>query len=429
MIHHVTRSRGWRWFLAVFFILPAVLIMASGSAAAQISLRVAAVVNDGIITAFDLEQRVRLAAVAGGRALDLEALRQLTPQVLRRMIDERLQIQAAEEADYSVPDEDIDQQLAGIAERNGQSIEEFSTYLETQGATFEALRAQVEAQLLWRTYVVRRLRRTIQVGDEEIDEELAAIAVARTRPQRRLNLIYLSGDEEGGKQAIDNIYEQLLAGSDFESLARAFSQDISSRNGGSLGWVREGTFEEETEDVLRNLQVGDISPPVSSLAGHYIFQILEIRMPDVDRVLFDILQVAFPQEVAASTSDLIDLVDRIRPDGQSPEQVCEQVQTAAEEQRDQGVSMQVAALDQISSSDLRADLQEIIVPMELGDISAPQAMGDQWVIFAICERVEEETPLPERDAIENRIRGEKLQLLERRTLRDLRRSAFIDVRL
>ena len=413
----------------MFFILSAVLIMARGSAVAQISLRVAAVVNEDIITAFDLEQRVRLAAVAGGRALDLEALRQLTPQVLRRMIDERLQIQAAEEADYSVPDEDIDQQLAGIAERNGQSIEEFSTYLETQGATFEALRAQVEAQLLWRTYVVRRLRRTIQVGDEEIDEELAAIADARTRPQRRLNLIYLSGDEEGGKQAIDNIYEQLLAGGDFESLARAFSQDTSSRNGGSLGWVSEGTFEEETEDVLRSLQVGDISPPVSSLAGHYIFQILEVRVPDVARILFDILQVAFPQEVAASTSDLIDLVNRIRPDGQSPEQVCEQVQTAAEEQRDQGVPMQVAVLDQIASSDLRADLQEIIVPMALGDISPPQAMGDQWVVFAICERAEEEIPLPERDAIENRIRGEKLQLLERRTLRDLRRSAFIDVRL
>ena len=413
----------------MFFILPAVLMMARGSAVAQISLRVAAVVNEDIITAFDLEQRVRLAAVAGGRALDLEALRQLTPQVLRRMIDERLQIQAAEEADYSVPDEDIDQQLAGIAERNGQSVEEFSTYLETQGATFEALRAQVEAQLLWRTYVVRRLRRTIQVGDEEIDEELAAIADARTRPQRRLNLIYLSGDEEGGKQAIDNIYEQLLAGGDFESLARAFSQDTSSRNGGSLGWVSEGTFEEETEDVLRSLQVGDISPPVSSLAGHYIFQILEVRTPDVARILFDILQVAFPQEVAASTSDLIDLVNRIRPDGQAPEQVCEQVQTAAEEQRDQGVPMQVAALDQIASSDLRADLQEIIVPMELGDMSAPRAMGDQWVVFAICERAEEEIPLPERDTIENRIRGEKLQLLERRTLRDLRRSAFIDVRL
>ncbi len=429
MIHHVTKSRGWWWFLAVFFILPAVLITASGSAVAQISLRVAAVVNEDIITAFDLEQRVRLAAVAGGRALDLEALRQLTPQVLRRMIDERLQIQAAEEADYSVPDEDIDQQLAGIAERNGQSVEEFSTYLETQGATFEALRAQVEAQLLWRTYVVRRLRRTIQVGDEEIDEELAAIADTRTRPQRRLNLIYLSGDEEGGKQAIDNIYEQLLAGGDFESLARAFSQDTSSRNGGSLGWVSEGTFEEETEEALRSLEVGDISPPVSSLAGHYIFQILEVRTPDVARILFDILQVAFPQEVAASTSDLIDLVNRIRPDGQAPEQVCEQVQTAAEEQRDQGVPMQVAALDQIASSDLRADLQEIIVPMELGDMSAPRAMGDQWVVFAICERAEEEIPLPERDTIENRIRGEKLQLLERRTLRDLRRSAFIDVRL
>ena len=429
MIHPLTRGLVWRRFLAVFCIIAAVLVLASGSVLAQISLRVAAVVNDDIITAFDLEQRVRLAAVAGGRALDLEALRQLTPQVLRRMIDERLQIQAAEGAEYSVPDQDIAQQLAGIAERNGQSVEEFSAYLETQGATFQALRAQIEAQLLWRTYVVRRLRRTVQVGDEEIDEELAAIADARTRPQRQLNLIYLSGDEDGGEQAIGNIYEQLLAGGDFQSLARAFSQDTSSRNGGSLGWVREGTFEEEIEDVLRSLQVGDISPPVSSLAGHYIFQVLDIRTPNIERIFFDILQVAFPQEVASSTSDLIDLVNRIRPDGQPPEQVCAQLQTSAEEQRDQGIPMQVAVLDQIASSDLRADLQEIIVPMGLGDISAPQAMGDQWVIFAVCERAEEEIPLPEREAIENQIRAEKLQLVERRTLRDLRRSAFIDVRL
>ena len=83
---------------------------------------------------------------------------------------------------------------------------------------------------------------------------------------------------------------QIEAGkADFAKLARAHSQDASGPDGGDLGWVSIGMFVPEFEEVMNNLQIGQIADPVVSRFGVHLIQVLERRdAPISERELRDL---------------------------------------------------------------------------------------------------------------------------------------------
>ena len=72
------------------------------------------------------------------------------------------------------------------------------------------------------------------------------------------------------KAQIDSIYQLLLAGANFEELAKAESQDGSARRGGDLGWFGRGRMVQPFEDISFNLADGAISEPFASQFGYHI---------------------------------------------------------------------------------------------------------------------------------------------------------------
>ena len=76
---------------------------------------------------------------------------------------------------------------------------------------------------------------------------------------------------------------------DFAKLARAHSQDASGPDGGDLGWVSNGMFVPEFEEVMNKLQVGQIADPLVSRFGVHLIQVLERReAPISERELRDL---------------------------------------------------------------------------------------------------------------------------------------------
>ena len=82
---------------------------------------------------------------------------------------------------------------------------------------------------------------------------------------------------------------QIEAGkADFAKLAREHSQDASGPDGGDLGWVSPGMFVPEFEEVMNQLQLGQIADPMVSRFGVHLIQVLERReAPISERELRD----------------------------------------------------------------------------------------------------------------------------------------------
>ena len=159
----------------------------SAPAAAQDSLRIAAVVNDEVITGLDLAVRTRMAVLSAQLPDTPEMRNRAARQVLRTMIDERLMLQEATRQNIAVQQSEIDAELTHLAERNGVTVEQFGQYLQQNGVLMEPLTDQLRATIAWAKLVNRQLRPRAVVTEEDVDEVLRQAEENRGQPQRRVS--------------------------------------------------------------------------------------------------------------------------------------------------------------------------------------------------------------------------------------------------
>ncbi|MDF1750996.1 MAG: peptidylprolyl isomerase, partial [Alphaproteobacteria bacterium] len=224
----------------------------------------------------------------------------------------------------------------------------------------------------------------------------------------------------------DRLLNQIRGGADFSALARSFSQSGTASSGGDLGWIAPGQLPDELDSVLRTLSPGMVSAPIRSITGFYLLYVTDTqtigRDPGQAKVdLFQLIQripkenaeTAKPAAIAAlnTAKASINSCDALKAYGQG------QPNTS------------VAAAEDIAISELPAATQKAIDGLQAGQTSNPIDMGSAVVMVTICDRKDAGLTLPSREQVGARLTNERLELLVRRKLRDLRREAFIDIRL
>ncbi len=156
--------------------LAAILILAPGLASAQ-ALRVVARVNDEASTDFELKQRITFAIRSAGMQETPDLQQRLAPQLLRQMIDERLQIQNSKGLGVRPTEAELNQRVAEIERSAGMQRGQFKQYLQSIGVPYEIAAQQIEAGIAWVKIVRRRVRPQVEVSDAEIDDAQSRIRV------------------------------------------------------------------------------------------------------------------------------------------------------------------------------------------------------------------------------------------------------------
>ena len=391
-------------------------------------LRIAAVVNDDIISILDLENRMRLIALSSKLDLNAEARERLLPQVLRTMIDEKLQFQAAMDANIRVSERELDQQLAQIAQQSNLPSSGMAQFLASRGIDIATLKNQIEASLIWRKYAQRRLARGVRIGPDQIEEELDRLNKAAQQPQKHVYEIYLSVDNSDRAGEVEasaqRLLDQIRNGADFSSLAQTFSEGSTARTGGDIGWVSSGQLPEELDNTIQSLAPGDISAPIRTLTGFHLLYVTGERVADADPrdSIVDLVQMTAPVARNGGDQDaLLQALSRETADLNGCEALTEFANS-----RD---GINAADAEGIRIGSLSKEVQEVILPLSAGDVSRPFANRNAVVILGVCTREDAELTLPSRDEVQARLGNQRLNLVIRRKMRDLRRAAFIDIRL
>jgi peptidyl-prolyl cis-trans isomerase SurA len=260
-----------------------------GSARAQQDLfRPAAVVNDDIISVLDLAMRLQLAIIAAGVEDSQDIRKRLTPQVLDSLIDERLQMQEARRLDIAVSDVQVAGALEQIAQQNNMTEGQFLTMLRNRGVIPTTLIDQIRAQIAWQAVVQRRVRPSVVVPPEEVEEVATRLAARRGSIERRVAEIFIpvesNAKENEALADAERLFEELRRGANFAGLARQFSQSGTAILGGDLGWVRDGELDEELNTVLAQMGPGEVSRPVRTLSGFHILLLRDMRKNEVQTI-------------------------------------------------------------------------------------------------------------------------------------------------
>jgi peptidyl-prolyl cis-trans isomerase SurA len=264
--------------------LPAVLLLtalALRPAAAQDTLRIVALVNDDVITAFDLGVRTDLIIASSGVSDTPESRQRLRPQVLRALIDDRLRQQAADKEGVSVPQDRIDERMSQLAQKNNMSLDQFREALKLNNIEPAWLEGQIRTEIAWGLLVNRKFRSGIIITDEDIDAAERRLREDAGKTEYRLAEIFLSVDDPNDtdtvRESAGRLIEQLKKGVDFGEIARQFSQSATASKGGLLGWVAPGDLPPEIASAVQTLQPDTIAGPIRSEGGFHILKLLDQR--------------------------------------------------------------------------------------------------------------------------------------------------------
>lgn len=398
-------------------------------ALAQEEAVVAAVVDDYSITSVDLVQRTNLVLFATSLPRTQQVAQRLQPQVLKTMIDETLQLQAAEANNVKPSQREIDAILGNMERENKLPPGGLADFLASKGVEKSALERQVRASLAWRKLVERKFASQATVGEDEIDDALNRFKESLGKPRNLVSEIFLAVDDttqdEQIKQAALRIMQQLRSGASFDALARAFSQNTAAASGGDLGWLVQGQLDSQIEQYLAEMQPGQLGGPFRTLDGYHIVALRDRRLAggsSPSQVTVDLRQIGIPLSPQATENDIRTVLG-----------VAEQIRTQVKD-CDSLATMPlpggatVGNIGRVRIGDLAAPLQPPLMGLQANQISPPLRGPNGVMLLMVCEREAESANLPGRDQIKERLFREKLDLLARRYLRDLRRAAFLDIR-
>jgi len=393
---------------------------------------VAAVVNDEIVSSYDLMQRMRLLMATSGMQPTQENLPQIEQEALRSLIDEHLQMQElkrvekAQKITIISTDKEVDEQIADIAQGNKMTPDQLKQSLVQQGIGLDTWRAQIRADSSWQSWIQGRYGSRLRIGEDQIKAYQRRLAESAAKPQYQISEVFLDANRVGGMDTAINgagqLITQMQQGAPFAAVARQFSGSATAANGGDVGWVNQGEMPTEVDAALEQLRPGQLSRPIQVKDGVYIIYLRDKRAGSKTAIV-DLKQVAAPlaanateAQVAAATKLLVDLKPKITS--------CEVLETAAGK-----VDGLVAGdLGEAEITDLAPAFQDAANKLDVGQVSDPIRTDAGMHLIAVCGKRQGGANAPNHDQIENRLRGQQLALISKRYLRDLRNQATIEQR-
>lgn len=390
-----------------------------------------AIVNGDLITDTDVDYRLALVLIAnGGRVSDQER-EVLRLQVLRNLIDEMLQIQAARENEVVIPQAEIDQAYTRVARNFRQSEEEFARYLRQNGSSPDSIKQQIRGELAWSRVLRKTVEPFINVGDDEVQAVIRKLEESKGQEEFRVGEIFLSATPESQARVMadaERIVQQVRSGASFVAYARQFSEASTAAVGGDLGWVRSEQLSPALQPVVMGLQRGTISNPVPVPGGVSIVALIEKRQvlaADPSNAILSLKQLTIPLNPDISEAEARKIAATVQA------QTSNMGGCGKAEEVAKAIGAQVVSNDQLRMGDLPPQLQQIVGTLPVGAATPPfGSAGDGLRVLILCGRDDPQATAgaPSFDQVYAQMNDQRVNSAARRYLRDLRRDAVIDYR-
>jgi peptidyl-prolyl cis-trans isomerase SurA len=393
---------------------------------------VAAIVNDEIISTYDLRQRTLLLILTSRVQPTERNLPQLQQQALRSLIEERLQLQEVRTQERKqkfeiVPtNAELDRQIDGLAQDNQLTGEQLRAQLAAGGIDVETLRDQLRAQISWQRWINGRYGSRVRVGRDQVEAQMKRLAAASSQPRYLVGEIFIDSARAGGLAEAQKGAEQLVAqmqqGAPFAAVARQFSSAPTAANGGDAGWISAAEAPREVVAALEQMRPGQLSPPIPAADGVYIIYLRE-KQAGGGASMLSLKQAAvrLPGEPsAAQVADAAKLLEQVRAKTTS----CADIDAAAKSVP----GVMAGDLGEADVNDLAPAFREAAEGLAENQLSGPIRTPVGLHLIQVCGRRAAGTAAPNAQEVENRLYTQQLAMLSKRYLRDLRNSATIETR-
>ena len=424
--------------LACRLALCAVLVAPLPSAAAPLEIdRIVAVVNNAVITEFELGRRVEQALrQIAGQKTPAPPRGLLEKQLLERMITEKVLMQIAEDTNIRIDGLVLDRAVARIAQGNNLSPEAFRKALEADGIDFNAFREQIRAEMTLSRLREREVDNRLVITDAEIDNYLANPSLnANQQDEFKLAHILILTPEGASPEKLaelrakaEKALAELKAGADFGQVSAAYSDAQNALQGGAIGWRPEAQLPSLFSVALADMKPGEVSAVLKSGNGFHLLKLLDKRGKNVQMVV----RQTRARHILIKTNEIVADADARNRLLQLKERV-ENGTGFAELARIHSDDLSAGKggeLGWLNPGDTVPEFERAMDALKPGEVSAPVQSPFGWHLIQVQERRDQDVT-QERKRLEARraIRERKSEEAFEDWVRQQRDRAYVEYRL
>lgn len=400
--------------------------------------RVVAIVDNDVIMQTQLDARVReVQQTIAKRGAEVPPANVLTQQVLDRLILENIQLQMGERSGIRISDEELNQAMATIAQRNGMTLEQFRDALAKDGLSFNDARDQVSREMIISRVRQRRVAERIQVTEQEVKNFLASdLGKMQLSEEFHLANIVIPVQEDASSDALQaaerraqDIYQQARQGADFGQLAIANSASETALDGGDMGWRKAAQLPPPFDAMISAMNVGDVTEPIRTPGGFILLKVLEKRGGEAAAVREEVNVrhiLIKPSEIRTDAEAKV-LAERLYQRIESGEDFAELAKNFSE---DPGSALNGGSLSWIDPNALVPEFREVMNNTASGEVSKPFKSQFGWHVLQVMGRraTDSSEQVREQQAL-NLLRNRKYEEELQTWLRQIRDEAYVEIKL
>ena len=386
--------------------------------------RIAVIVDDGVL----MESQIDFALSEIIKRYDQQnipkpSMEILKEQTIEKLIIDELQLQMAERAGIRISDTELNNTIARIASSNGMTLEQFISYLSTEGESYDVLRENVKKEMTIQRIQRGRVGSMINITDKEFDAFLATDeSLKELEPELQVRQILVKNLDKA-----EEVITKIENGSDFSELAKEFSISSNASKGGIMNWRKISDMPTLYAEALDDLDVGQNSSPLESGAGFHILKVEDkrgdfVKYEDQWLVRHILLMPSEIRTLEETKQELIDIRNRLL-DGEDFGDL------AKEYSEDPGSALKGGELEWMGKGITAAEFEKTFTTLEMGIISE---VFETEFGFHFLEVLGKRNKDMTKDAIENRafniLYSRKYDEELENSLRSMRAEAFVEIK-
>ncbi len=392
---------------------------------------IVATVNDEVISAFDLKDRLDLAIFSAGLQDSPDIRSKLRSQLLELLIDETLYRQEGKKLGIESDPTELIASIADLEKKNKLEPGTMRSFFKEHNVNYSSFVEKVKSDLLWRNIIMHSIKSKVNVSEREVDEKIEYIH-KNNAGISELNLseitlpITKDATESKVLELADKLIKEINNGKDFAEIARQFSQSPSASSGGDLGWVPQNQIAPTISQVLLPLTIGNISNPVKIGDGYSIYKLNDKRAliaASNEEEEYGIKQAFIKLPENVSEENAAKILGKINQ-RKNKVSSCENFDAFAKD-INSVVSPEVTVLQ---LRQLHPSIAEAISKAKIGQTTPLVQTNEGVFVFMVCEKISPQISIATRNKIRNSLYQQKLELAVKNYLQNLKRNAYIEIR-
>ena len=410
------------------------LVSPMTNAAIELLDKVAVVVEDGIILESEVNKRIeQIVESLKQSETPLPPQEVLFEQIIERMIIEEIQLQKAQRAGVRISDQELNESMAQIAQGNSLSLQDFRSFLEEQGESYEFVREQVRKEMILSRIQRGLVQSKVYISEQELDnfiksQEGQVNLSAEFLIQQILIPINRDQDEETASSIIDSLKEKISAKMDFGDLAKEYSSGEEANIEGSLGWRKINEIPTLFANEISSLRKGEIAGPFRSGAGLHLIKLKDKKGRDIK-----IEKQTLARHILIQTSEIRsekqakDLIEDLYNRSQNEDKFSDLARLYSD---DPGSKMEGGELSWTGPGRFDPKFEEVMDSLEINQVSKPFKSNFGWHIVEVLDRREEDISLNiQKNRAYQILFDRKYEEQLEKTLSEMRAESYVNIKI